>query len=91
LPPFQSGSLRIESMISRRIIQLRADIGVGCDGHRHQRVHEVGILAGPQPGMHAAHRVAHHQPHMLDAQPLGQQAVVRVDHVGVVVLRELAP
>jgi hypothetical protein len=29
LPPFQSGSLRIESMMSRRIIQLRLDISVG--------------------------------------------------------------
>ncbi len=61
----------------------------GLRGHRHQRVHEVGKRHAPDPRVHAAHRVAHHQPHVLDAEPFGQQAVLRRHHVVVVVAREL--
>ena len=56
--------------------------------HRHQRVHQVRIGLAPHPGLHAAHRIADHQAQMLDAEPLGDQPVLRRDHVGVVVERE---
>jgi hypothetical protein len=57
-------------------------------GHRHQRVHEARIFAAPDPGVHAAHRVADHEPEMLDAEPFGEQPIMRIDHVLVIILRE---
>ena len=61
----------------------------GLRGHRHQRIHEVGIGASPQPHVHAAHRVADDEAHALEAQPLGGEPVLRQHHVVVVVAREL--
>jgi hypothetical protein len=42
LPFIHAGSLRIASIISRRIIQLRLDISVGCDA--------IGTSASMKPG-----------------------------------------
>jgi hypothetical protein len=39
--------------------------------------------------MHAAHRRAHHQAQVIDAQPPRQQRVLRLDHVGVAVVRKV--
>ena len=47
------------------------------------------MALAPHPGVHAAHRRAHHQAQVIDAQPFGEQAVLRFDHVGVAVLRKL--
>ena len=38
--------------------------------------------------MHAAHRVADDQAHVLEAEPFGQQAVLPVNHILVIVFRE---
>ena len=42
----------------------------------------------PQPGMHPAHRSAHHEPRVVHAQSVGQQAILRFDHVEVSVARK---
>ncbi len=57
-------------------------------GERHQGVHEIGIGVAPDPGVHAAHRGAHHQTEVIDLQALGEQVVLGAHHVVVVVLRE---
>ena len=57
-------------------------------GHRHQRIHHLRIALAPDPAVHAAHRIADHQPQMLDAEPLGDEPILRVDHVGIVVFRK---
>ena len=56
--------------------------------HRHQRVHELRIFAAPDPGVHAAHRIADHEPQMLDAEAFRDQPIVRIDHVLVIVFRK---
>ena len=58
-------------------------------GERHQRVHEVRMALAPHPGVHAAHRRAHDQAQVIHAEAFGEQAVLRLDHVGVAVVREL--
>ena len=55
---------------------------------RHQHAHEVGIHLAPDPGVHAAHRLADHQLEMADAQVLGEQAILRHHHVVVIVFRK---
>ena len=42
----------------------------------------------PQPGMHSAHRRAHHEARVVHAQSFGQQAVLRFHHVAVSVARK---
>src|SRR5579885_1917252 len=42
----------------------------------------------PDPGMHAAHRGAHEQPEVIDFQRLGEQKVLRFDHIVIVVMRK---
>ncbi len=42
----------------------------------------------PQPGVHAAHRGADDEPQVVDAEPLGEQPMLRLDHVAVAVVRE---
>ena len=76
-------------MMRRRIIQLRLAISVGCEAIGTSASMKFGKRHAPDPRVHAAHRVAHHQPHVLDAEPFGQQAVLRRHHVVVVVAREL--
>ena len=46
------------------------------------------MALAPYPGLHATHRRAHHQPQVIDAQTFGEKAVLRLDHVGVAVLRK---
>ena len=41
-------------------------------GHRHQRVHEIGVLHAPDPGVHAAHGIAEQAGELADAQTLHQ-------------------
>ena len=43
----------------------------------------------PEPGVHAAHGCAHHQPRMVRAQPVRNQAILRFHHVEVSVMRKL--
>ncbi len=61
----------------------------GKTGKRHQRIHERRVSLTPDERVHAAHRGAHHQPQMIDAQPLRDQRVLRGDHVVVIVVRKL--
>src|SRR3954465_4156412 len=42
----------------------------------------------PNPGVHAAHGGAHHQPQMIYAQALGQEPVLSLDHVQIAVVWE---
>src|SRR5919106_4862087 len=42
----------------------------------------------PEPGVHSAHRSTHDQPRMVHAQPFGQQAILRFDHVSITVAWE---
>jgi hypothetical protein len=60
----------------------------GVRRHRDQPVHEIGVGVAPNPSLHPAHRIADHQTQMANAQPLGQQPVLRLDHVVVVVSGE---
>ena len=53
--------------------------------HGREGVHEIRIFRAPQPGVHAAHRIADHQAQVADAEALLEQAILGVDHVGVVV------
>ena len=76
------------SSIIRRSIQLRAAISVGCDAIGTSASMDVRISHAPDPGVHAAHRIADHQPQMLDAEALRDQAVLRIDHVVVIVFRK---
>ncbi len=55
---------------------------------RHKRVHEIGMRFAPEPGVHPAHRRAHHQPCVIYAHAIGQQAILRFDHVDVTVARK---
>src|SRR5262245_66575383 len=45
----------------------------------------------PKPRVHAAHRGAHHEPEMIDAETLTDQAVLGFDHVHVAVVGETGP
>ena len=76
------------SSIIRRSIQLRAAISVGCDAIGTSTSMSCGYLHAPDPGVHAAHRIADHEPQMLDAEPFLDQAVMRIDHVVVIVFRK---
>ena len=58
---------------------------------RQERVHEVRIRLAPHPRVHPAHRRADHEPQMGHAETLGQEPVLRADHVVVRVARELRP
>src|SRR5207248_1140903 len=51
----------------------------------HQRVHEIGMQLAPEPGVHSAHRGAHHEPRVIYAEPFREQAVLCFDHVEVTV------
>ena len=55
---------------------------------RHQRIHEIGMAFAPEPGVHAAHRRAHHEPQVIDFEAFGEQAIVGLDHVAVAVVRK---
>src|SRR5207302_10384813 len=55
----------------------------------HERVHKTGVRFAPEPGVHSAHRRAHNQPRMIDAEPVGQQSILRFHHVDVTVARKL--
>ena len=57
-------------------------------GQRQQGVHELRVRLAPEPGVHPAHRGAHHQPQVIDLQPLGHQPVLGLDHVPVAVAGE---
>ena len=59
--------------------------------HRHQRIHEVRMHFAPQPGLHAAHGIAHDQAQVTDAEAFFDQPVLTFHHVGVIVLRKLHP
>ena len=89
-PSFHSGSLRIASMTIAPPHPVAAGDLRRQARERHQRVHEVRIALAPQPGVHAAHRRAHHEPQVVDAEALGDQPVLRLDHVVVAVARETA-
>jgi hypothetical protein len=56
--------------------------------HRHQRIHGLRIFHAPDPAMHAAHRIANHQPEVFYAEPFLDQAMLRIDHVLVIVFRK---
>ena len=56
--------------------------------HRHGDVHHARIFLRPDPRFHAAHRIAEQEPQVLDAQVLVHEALVRLDHVAVVVARK---
>ena len=73
------------SIISLRIIQLRAAMAAGCDASGTSAVHEGRIGLAPSPGQHAAHGIAVTRSQMAHAQILGQQAVLRRDHVVIIV------
>ena len=60
-------------------------------GHRHQRIHIAGIGLTHNPGLHATHRVAHHQTEMLDPKTIMHELVFGIDNVGVVVMGEFHP
>src|SRR5467141_3111737 len=57
-------------------------------GKRHERVYEVRVTLTPQPCVHAAHRCAHHEPEVCHTEALGQQSILRLDHVEVSVARK---
>ena len=42
----------------------------------------------PQPGVHAAHRRAHHQPRVIHSEAFGEQTILRLDHVEITVARK---
>ncbi len=63
----------------------------GLGRHRHQRVHEAGMRDTPDPGVHAAHGVAEHEPHVAQTQTLRRQPVLRLHHVIVVVAGKFRP
>src|SRR5262245_53641401 len=48
------------------------------------------MALAPQPRVHPAHRRAYHQPQMIDAESLGDQAVLGLDHVQVAVTWEMS-
>ena len=58
-------------------------------GERHQRVHHVRIALAPEPGVHSAHRGAHDETQMVDAESINEQAMLGFEHVEIPVLREL--
>src|SRR5206468_6214262 len=53
--------------------------------HRHQGIHELGVLHAPLPGLAPAHRSAQYCNHMLRTQMFSQQAF-RFDNVFEVVM-----
>ena len=75
-------------MTIRRQTRFRPEIWAGKRRQRHQGVHELRVGLPPQPGVHSAHRGAHHQPQVIDLQPFGHQPVLSLDHVLVPVTRE---
>src|ERR1700693_6136224 len=42
----------------------------------------------PEPAMHSAHRSAHHQARVIDAESVSEQSILRVDHIEVAVTRK---
>ena len=75
-------------MTMRRHARLRPEICGGQTRQRHERIHEVGMQFAPQPGMHSAHRRAHHQSGVIHSEAFSEQSVLRVDHVEITVARE---
>ena len=75
-------------MTTRRQARLRPEICPGRLASGIQASANCRIPRRPQPRVHAAHRRAHHQPQVVHLQAFGQQAVLRLDHVGVAVARE---
>ena len=43
----------------------------------------------PEPGVHSAHRRSHHQSRVVDAEPFGEQAILRFHHVDITVMGKL--
>ena len=58
------------SSIIRRSIQLRAAISVGCDAIGTSASMMCGYFTPQIQAVHAAHRIADHEPQMLDAEAL---------------------
>ena len=95
----EGGCVGVVAAIPGRIVADRIDDGFAPDAiaagdlrgkarERHQRIHEFRMALAPYPGVHAAHRRAHHQPQVIDAQAFREQPVLRLDHVAVAVLRK---
>ena len=74
-------------MTTRRQTRLRPEIWAGrlASGIQASMNRDT---ATPQPGVHAAHRRAHHQPQVVHLQAFRQQPVLGLDHVVVAVARE---
>ena len=53
----------------------------GEAGQGHQGVHEIGVGIAPDPGMHSAHRSAHAQAEVVDAEMFGEESVICQDHI----------
>ncbi len=62
--------------------------GHGQTGKGHQGIGEAGVGFAPDKGLHAAHGGAEDQAQVIDVQTFEQHAVLRADHVVVVVARE---
>src|SRR5437763_14358917 len=43
----------------------------------------------PEPGVHSTHRRSHDEPRVVHAEPVGEQTILRLDHVHVAVVRKL--
>src|SRR5689334_23953851 len=56
--------------------------------HWYRDVHVLGILLREDPRLHASHRVPDDHPEVLHVEVLRQQAMMRDDHVVVVVSRK---
>ena len=60
-------------------------------GHRHQCAREIRIGFAPDEAVHAAHRRAHNEPQVGDTEALDQHAVLRCDHVVIIIFGEVHP
>ena len=61
----------------------------GKAGEGHERVHEVGIGFAPDERVHAAHGRAGDEAEVVHLEAVGEEEMLRGDHVVVVVMREM--
>ena len=53
---------------------------------RHQRIHRLGVLFTPEPGVHSAHRRPDHEAKVVDSEPLADEAPLGLDHVEIAIM-----
>src|SRR5437588_12173501 len=88
-PPFQAGSFRMASMVIRRQARFRPEIWVGKLANGISASMKSGCISPQSQVCIPPIDVSHDQSRVIDAKAVGQQSILRFDHVDIPVARKL--